>query len=129
LKRHIFLLYFTLFALLIGAGAWGVQQIVSTQIILGPHFWVLFGSLYVLTIVAYLISDIGIKSSAEYGVYAVLGGIVLKMLFCLMLIVVLILKYPETKLVTAFNFFSLYLLFTIFEVICLLRNLRDQKKL
>lgn len=69
------------------------------------------------------------KSSAEYGVYAVLGGIVMKMLFCLMLIVVLILKYPETKLVTAFNFFSLYLLFTIFEVICLLRNLRDQKKL
>jgi len=129
LKRATFLLYFHIYTLLIGVIAWGAQQLVFPQLILGPHFWILFGCLYFFTMTAYLLSDIGIKSSAEYGVYAVLGGISIKMLFSLLLIVVLIIKFPETKVITAFNFFSLYLLLTIFEVVCLLRNLRDQKKL
>lgn len=88
----------------------------------------LFIALFLLTLTAYVVSDMGMRKGGEVGVYSMMGGIFIKMMASLILIAVLIMKFPETKVITAINFFSVYLLFTVFEVTCLLRNLRDQKK-
>ena len=77
---------------------------------------------------AYVLSDFGIRKGGELSIFGLLGGLFVKLLACLALVAVLIIKYPENKMLTAFNFFSLYFLFTAFEVTCLLRNLRDQNE-
>lgn len=117
-----------LFAILLVAMALGLQRAFAPDEILSPHFWVLFVGLFLLTLTAYVVSDLGMRKGGEVAVYSMMGGIFIKMMASLILIAVLIMKFPETKLITAINFFSVYLLFTVFEVTCLLRNLRDQKK-
>ncbi len=116
------------FAILLAAAALGLQWALAPADILSPHFWVLFIALFLLTLIAYVVSDLGMRKGGEVAIYSMMGGIFIKMMLSLILITVLIMKFPETKLVTAINFFSVYLLFTVFEVTCLLRNLRDQKK-
>ncbi|MOA34781.1 hypothetical protein D3C78_1561850 [compost metagenome] len=62
--------------------------------------------------------------------YAVLITVVLKMLLCMTVALVFILKgLVEDKWVFITNFFLLYLLYTVFEVYNLIYNLRDQKKI
>ncbi len=117
-----------LFAVLLAAAALGLERAVAPEEILSPHFWALFLALFFLTLVAYVVSDLGIRRGGELSIYSMMGGIFIKMMLSLVLITVLIMKFPDTKLITAINFFSIYLLFTVFEVTCLLRNLRDQKK-
>ena len=69
------------------------------------------------------------KKGPEFGVYAILGGIVIKLLFALSLFLVIVVKSSENQLVLGLNFFSIYLLFTAFEVTVLLRKLRHQNKM
>lgn len=90
------------------------------------NYWVIFIFLFVLTYIAYLVSDFGLKKTPQMGVVAIMGGIILKLLFALSFALVILTKTTENQLVFVLNYFSLYLLFTLFEVMCLLRNLRDQ---
>lgn len=84
--------------------------------------------LFFLTLIVYILSYLGIKKGGQISVLALLGGLTMKMIFSLSLMLVLILKTAENQKVLAGNFFYLYFLFTVFEVTCLLRNLRDQNK-
>jgi len=84
--------------------------------------------LFFLTLIVYILSYLGIKKGGQTSVLALLGGLTLKMIFSLSLMLVLILKTTDNQKVLAGNFFYLYFLFTVFEVSCLLRNLRDQNK-
>src|SRR5690554_7154724 len=86
-------------------------------------------ALPILTAIVYVLSIFGLKKGPEYGVYAILGGIVIKLLFALSLFLAIVVKSAENQLVLGLNFFSLYLLFTAFEVIVLLRKLRHQNKM
>ena len=96
--------------------------------LLSPHFWLLFLAVFATTLLAYVLSDLGIRKGGELSILSLIGGLFFKLLTCLVLVAVLIIKYPENKMLTAVNFFSLYFLFTAFEVSCLLRNLRDQNQ-
>src|SRR5690606_31274474 len=122
------LVFYHVFAVLLAAAALGLERALAPGEILSPHFWALFIALFLLTLVAYVVSDLGIRRGGEVSIYSIMGGIFIKMMLSLVLITVLIMKFPDNKLITAINFFSIYLLFTVFEVTCLLRNLRDQKK-
>lgn len=124
-----FFIRFTAFSGLIGGIAWGLQFIFSPVEILSPNFWLMLIYLYFLTSIVYLLSIFGLKKGPEYGVYAILGGIVIKLLFALSLFLAIVVKSSENQLVLGLNFFSLYLLFTAFEVIVLLRKLRHQNKM
>ena len=84
--------------------------------------------LFFLTLIVYILSYLGIEKGGQTSVLALLGGLTLKMIFSLSLMLVLILKTTDNQKVLAGNFFYLYFLFTVFEVSCLLRNLRDQNK-
>lgn len=124
-----FFIRFTAFSGLIGGVAWGLQFLFSPVQILSPNFWLMLIYLYFLTAIVYLLSIFGLRKGPEYGVYALLGGIVIKLLFALSLFLAIVVKSTENQLVLGLNFFSLYLLFTAFEVIVLLRKLRHQNKM
>ena len=86
----------------------------------------MFGFLAGITYVAYVLVDIGIKRDPEVGVMAIMGSIAVKMIFCMAFVLIYSIKAKGIGLVFLLNFFSLYLLFTAFEIYCLLRNLRHQ---
>ena len=90
------------------------------------NFWLLFGFLAGITFIAYLLVDIGIKRDPEVGIMAIMGSIAVKMIFCMAFVLIYSIKVKEIGLLFMLNFFSLYLLFTAFEIYCLLRNLRHQ---
>ena len=81
-----------------------------------------------ITLIAYLISWAGIKMGGEGSVFVIMGPIVMKLLFSLTFVVIYLRKIRVDGVFFALEFFSLYFLFTAFEVYCLLRNLRDQNK-
>ncbi|QIL42557.1 hypothetical protein G7074_06830 [Pedobacter sp. HDW13] len=97
----------------------------NTQLFI-DNFWVMFGFLTGITYIAYLLVDIGIKRDPEVGIMAIMGSIAVKMIFCMAFVLIYSIKAKGIGLVFLLNFFSLYLLFTAFEIYCLLRNLRHQ---
>ncbi|GGH15988.1 hypothetical protein GCM10007422_38420 [Pedobacter zeae] len=98
----------------------------TDQQIFVNNFWVMFGFLAGITYIAYMLVDMGIKRDPEVGVMAIMGSIAVKMIFCMAFVLIYSIKAKGIGLVFLLNFFSLYLLFSVFEVYCLLRNLRHQ---
>ncbi|TKC13250.1 hypothetical protein FA048_00865 [Pedobacter polaris] len=96
--------------------------------LLANKFWLVFGFLGVLTFIAYILAFIGIKRNPETGIMAIMGSIALKMLFSMAFVLIYSINNKGKDLIFVFNFFSLYLLFTGFEIYGLLRNLRHQNK-
>ena len=99
----------------------------GTQLLVSK-FWVIFGFLSGITFIAYLLADLGIKKNPDTGIMAIMGAIAVKMLFCMAFVLVYSVKGVEKPVIFMFNFFSLYLLFTVFEISSLLLNLRHQNK-
>jgi len=89
-------------------------------------FWLMFGFLAGITFIAYVLVDIGLKKDPEVGVMAIMGSIAIKMIFCMAFVLIYSIKEKGIGVVFLLNFFSLYLLFSVFEIYCLLRNLRHQ---
>gem|GEM_PF-969322 len=82
--------------------------------ILAENFWQAFLLLFLLTYVAYVVSYRGIKFGAQGGVMTILGCIVLKLLLALSYVLFVITKTTVNQLVFALDYFSLYLLFSLF---------------
>lgn len=123
-----FLILFAGFTLIMGAGANLFEQMNPADTVLIPKFWVVFATIAFLTLIAFLLSWFGIRKGGETSVFSILGGVVLKLLFCMVFVLVYLLKFKVNDIQFVLNFFSLYFLFTAFEVYCLLRNLRHQNK-
>ncbi len=84
----------------------------------------MFGFLAGITYIAYVLVDIGVKRDPEVGVMAIMGSIAVKMIFCMVFLLICSIKGKGIGFLFISNFFSIYLLFTAFEIYCLLRNLR-----
>jgi hypothetical protein len=56
-----------------------------------------------------------------------LGTIVLRFLFCLVVLLVFLSRNNVDQRLFTLNFFYLYLFHSIFEIYCLMRNLRNSK--
>lgn len=95
--------------------------------LLVPQFWLIFGFLAGLTVVAYAASYAGIKSGGELSVYVLLAAIFIKLIVSLLFVVFYLQKHRVNGTFFALEFFSLYFLFTAFEVKSLLLNLRPPK--
>jgi len=122
-----FILQFSIFSVVVFFLPFGLESFFSITAV-SDFYIVLFAFLFFLTIIVYIVSYIGIQKGGQSSVLSILGGLTLKMVFSLSMILVLILKSTENQKVLAANFFYLYFFFTVFEVTCLLRNLRDQNK-
>ncbi|MXV49360.1 hypothetical protein GS399_00130 [Pedobacter sp. HMF7647] len=105
-----------------------VSKLVQPAQILIPGFWIIFLSVAILTFISYMLALSGIKKGGEMSINMIMAAIGMKLIFCLALVVVYLLKFKVNGLLFAADFFSVYLLFTAFEVYTLLRNLRHQNK-
>ncbi|MFB5945128.1 hypothetical protein [Albibacterium profundi] len=123
-----FILYFSLFAIFVFGLPYGLSNVIGRDLV-SEYYIPLFVFLFVLTTIVYVLSFFGIKKGGQTSVLALLGGLTLKMIFSLAMVLMLLLKGADNQKVLAGNFFYIYFLFTLFEVICLLRNLRDQNKM
>ena len=123
-----FTLSYLLYGFVLGAIAWSLPYLFSGETILVPKFWLIFGFLGGITYIAYLMVYLGAKLSPETGVLAIMGSIALKMVFSMAFVLIYSLKSTGSGFVFVLNFFSLYLLFSFFEIYCLLCNLRHQNK-
>lgn len=123
-----FIGYYLLYTAILAGIAIALPFVFPSVKLLAPKFWLAFGFLSVLTLIAYVLAAVGVKRNPETGIMAIMGSIVLKMLFSMAFVLIYSLNYKENGLLFAFNFFSLYLLFTSFEIYGLLRNLRHQNK-
>lgn len=118
--------YFIFIGILIGLVIL-LANLFPATLIFVQKFWLIFGFLAGITYIAYVLVAIGIKRDAQMGVMAIMGANAVKLLFCMAFALVYILKVPGNAQVFLANFFSLYLLFSAFEIYCLLLNLRHQK--
>ena len=123
-----FTLYYLLYALVLAGIAYALPLLFPQVNLLVRKFWLVFCFLGGLTYIAYITAYFGIKTDPETGVMAIMGSIVLKMIFSLAFVLIYSLNSQEKGVVFALNFFSLYLLFSFFEIYSLLRNLRHQNK-
>ena len=119
---------YLLYTAVLGVIAYSLSVAFPDLNILAAKFWVLFGFLAGITFIAYLLAYLGIKHHPETGIMAIMGSIALKMLFSMAFVLIYSMKSQERGLVLVLNFFSLYLLFSFFEIYALLRNLRHQNK-
>lgn len=123
-----FTLYYLLYTLILAGLSYALPLLFPGTPILVEKYWLIFGFTGVLTYIAYVTASAGIKMDPQAGVMAIMGSIVLKMIFSLAFVLIYSLHSKEKGLVFALNFFSLYLLFSFFEIYSLLRNLRHQNK-
>jgi hypothetical protein len=91
-------------------------------------FWVVFSFIAGITFIAFLVALFGIKRNPETGVMAIMASFVVKMLFSMGFVLFYVINIPVNKLLFVVNFFSLYFLFSGFEIYALLCNLRHSLK-
>lgn len=94
--------------------------------IISDKIWFAFAFMTGITIISYLVGYFGLKMNAEYGTFALLGAIVVKLLFSMAFVLIYSVKVSANDVVFMLDFFSIYLLFSAFEIYSLLRNLRHQ---
>jgi len=75
----------------------------------------------------YFLAMSGIRRNDSSSVFIILGANVIKMIIALLLCAVYILKFGAEPVIFATNFFLLYIAYTLFEIHCLLHNLRLPK--
>jgi hypothetical protein len=101
-----------------------LPQLFPNTDLLIDKFWVLFCFLAGITYIAYLTADLGIKKNPEVGVMAIMASITVKMLFSLAFVLIYSMKAQQMGLIFLLNFFSLYLLFSFFEIYFLLKSMK-----
>lgn len=123
-----FTVYYALYSALIAAIAYFIPLIFPNVQLLTGKFWVIYFFFAGITYIAYLGADFGLKRNPETGIMAIMGAIAVKMFFSMAFVLIYSLNSKEKGMVFVLNFFSLYLLFSFFEIYALLRNLRHQNK-
>ncbi|WP_207426792.1 hypothetical protein [Pedobacter sp. SYSU D00535] len=123
-----FLLLFTGISLILAFIFLTIEESDSKDSVLVPDFWLIFGFQYFITVIAYSASVFGLRKGPEISTLVIMGALAVKMLFCMAFVLAYLLKISVNGVSFAVQFFSVYFLFTAFEVYALLRNLRHQNK-
>lgn len=121
-----FISHFTIYVGILFVLVQILSRFIQPDLWISEYFNIIIFFQYALTIIVFALSIFGIKRGPEIGVFTLLGGIVIKLILSLSLFLVLFLKGVDNQLILGLNFFSTYLLLSVFEVIYLLRNLRHQ---
>ena len=123
-----FIIYYILYSAFLAGIALLLPVVFPGVTRLVPKFWGIFVFLAGITFIAYIVAYLGINRSPETGTMTIMGSITLKLLFCMAFVLIYSLKSKGNGLIFIGNFFSLYLLYSFFEIYCLLCNLRHQNK-
>lgn len=92
-----------------------------------PYFWNLFWIFAGLTGIIYLFAYWRMSLSYRSSGQALLGSVTVKLLVCMIIAFVYISKNSVDPAKFILDFFYLYFFHTVFELYCLLCNLRNQK--
>ena len=122
-----FLIYFFLFMLVLSIAPLIFQYFFSELDLLIPRFWSLFLIFGLLTLGIYILASWRMQISNKASGQALLGSVTVKLLFCMIIAFVYINANPVDPVKFVINFFYLYFFHTVFEIYCLLCNLRNQK--
>jgi len=123
-----FFLIFVVISFVLGLVFYSIEILDEKNVFLIPKFWVMFGFQFFITLIAYSISLFGMKKDPSTATFTIIGAITVKMLFSMGFVLAYLLKINVNGVFFAVQFFSLYFLFTAFEVYGLLCNLRHQNK-
>lgn len=123
-----FFLLFIIFIIVLAAIPFTVDLFYPQKDLLIPYFWTMFGMFSGLTLLIYLTAYFMTGISNKASGQALLGGIVIRFLFCMIVALVYISNFKVEPVQFLLNFFYLYFFNTVFEIYCLLRNLRNQNK-
>ena len=122
-----FLIYFLLFNIFLSIAPLIAENYYPDFNLLIPRFWNMFAVFSIITFVIYLFASwrmhVSIKSSGQ----ALLASIAVKLLFYMVIAFVYISQNTVDPLKFMICFFYLYFFHTVFEISCLLCNLRNQK--
>jgi hypothetical protein len=122
-----FIIYFILFTISLAITPLVFQYYYPAMKLLIPKFWALFWIFAILTLSIYLIASWRMRISDKASGQALLGSVTIKLLFCMIIAFVYINSNTVDPLKFIINFFYLYFFHTVFEIYCLLCNLRNQK--
>lgn len=123
-----FTIYYLLLVVCTASGFYFLDYSINSTPVLIPHFWLVYTFMAGITLMIYILSIIGIKKGGEYQSFILLGGIVIRLLASMALVLIYIINIKVNSILFILNFFSIYLSFTAFEIYCLLCNLRHQIK-
>lgn len=126
MKIGRFLLYFILFNVFLALAPIVAQTYYSEGEYVIPYFWMLFWIFSALTFFIYLIAYWRMSISNRSSGQALLGSITIKLLICMIMAFVYLSENSVDPTKFLINFFYLYFSHTVFEIYCLLRNLRNQ---
>ena len=123
-----FSLYYFILLALTGSGFYFAQYFLFPVVILIPNFWIVFTFMAIITLIVYAVSSIGINFGGDNQAFIMLAAVVIRLLLSMFFVLFYLSKIKVDGLLFVANFFSVYFLFTVFEIYCLLRNLRHQIK-
>ena len=126
MKIQRVLIYFILFNVTLSIAPLIAENYYPESKILIPRFWNMFAVFSILNFVIYILAswriDVSYKSSGQ----ALLASIVVKLLLYMVIAFVYISSNTVDPIKFLISFFYLYLFHTVFELYCLLCNLRNQ---
>lgn len=118
--------YYLLFAILLVLIIKLVESFYSNILI--PKFWIIFIFIGLLTSLAINICIKVTNINTPNSTFVILAVNIIKLLFCMTLVIFYLQIYTVKPVLFILNFFSIYLSFTVFEIYTLLLNLRNLKK-
>lgn len=126
MKLTLYFKYFFLFNIFLALPPLFVVRLYPHEIYLIPFFWELFAAFAVLNLVVYILAWWGSLRSNSGAAKGFLGGTMFKFLLWMIVVFIYIrfVKVDGGKFLI--NFFYLYFFNSVFEIYCLLRNLRIQ---
>lgn len=127
LKFSRFILLFISFMALLAAGPLISTYYFQKNDFLIPYFWELFSLFGILTFVIYSFASWRMQISNKASGQAILASVTIKLLFCMVLAFIYLYNIDTDPSKFLLNFFYLYFFHTVFEIYCLLCNLRNQK--
>ncbi|WP_295653463.1 hypothetical protein [uncultured Mucilaginibacter sp.] len=126
MKLALYYRYFIVFNILLAIPPIVAQVFFAHRDLLIPYFWQFFGLFAIVNLVIHLLNHLGIISSGTGLVKTFLGGTMLKFLLWMIVIFIYTSEIDVNGGNFLINFFYLYLFNSVFEIYCLLINLRNQ---
>lgn len=121
-----FLLLFVVFNIALALIPSLAQIYYPEKDLLIPHFWLLFGIFSILTLLLYLFAYWMMGISKTASGQALLGSITVRLLICMIMVFIYLSQTTVSPAKFLLSFFYLYLFHMVFEIYCLLCNLRNQ---
>ncbi len=122
-----FVLYFILFNVLLSVAPLLAEIYYPDQALLIPRFWNMFAVFSIITFVIYVLASWRMKVSIKSSGQALLASVAVKLLLYMVIAFVYITQNTVDPVNFMICFFYLYFFHTVFEIYCLLCNLRNQK--